>query len=328
MSTLSFKKGRCRAAVRRVFQRGRTACRRLGADHRGGVAVFMAISLIPILGLMGVATDTARAYIVKSRLSSAVDAASLAGGQIFFSAHRDDDIRMFFDANFPSGYLGASVDGPNIVADEAHEKVAVTATATVPTTFMRLFGYDDVDVYAAAEVTRKMQALDVVLSIDISGSMNSAAPGGGRRIDAAKTAAYELIDILFGADGTKDISVELQGQRHDRGEGVQRKPDEKRNRRLVPQPGEQQHRPEQAVVRQQLAGAAADSAAGGLARLRLLPLHPQRDGRRRRRHPLRRLCRRRHQLAGLAADLPRKSPEVGRRAGGRVEAELQAVHRE
>lgn len=174
-------------------------------DRSGGVAIFMAVAAVPLLAIMGIATDTARAYIVKSRLSSAVDAASLAGGQNFFAAHRDDDIRMFFAANFPRDYLGASVDGPHISADLANEKVAVSATASVPTTFMRLLGFDDVGVAASAEVTRKMQALDVVLSIDISGSMNDPAPGGGKRIDAAKAAAYELIDILFGADTAKDL---------------------------------------------------------------------------------------------------------------------------
>lgn len=185
-----------------------TAAARLrgfAADRAGGVAIFMAVAAVPLLAIMGIATDTARAYIVKSRLSSAVDAASLAGGQNFFAAHRDDDIRMFFATNFPPGYLGARIDGPHISADVANEKVSVSATATVPTTFMRLLGFEDVGVAAAAEVTRKMQALDVVLSIDVSGSMNDAAPGGGRRIDAAKAAAYELIDILFGADTSKDL---------------------------------------------------------------------------------------------------------------------------
>jgi len=191
--------------LRRLLNCAARACRSFAANDRGGIAVFMAVALIPLLGLMGIATDTARAYIVKSRLSSAVDAAALAGGHVFFSKHRDDDIRMFFDANFPAGYLGASVSGPEIFPDTAHEKIEVTATATVPTNFMHLFGYKSVDVYAAAEVTRKIRALDVVLSIDISGSMNSAAPGGGRRIDAAKNAAFELIDILFGADGTKNL---------------------------------------------------------------------------------------------------------------------------
>lgn len=205
MSTLLSNRGRMCAAARRCLHRGSDACGRLVADQRGAAAVFMAVALVPLVGLMGIATDTGRAYIVKSRLSSAVDAAALAGGQVFFTKHRDEDIRMFFESNFPANYLGAKVDGPHIVADVANEKVLVTATATVPTTLTRVLGFDEVDVYAEAEVTRKMTALDVVLSIDISGSMNSAAPGGGRRIDAAKNAAYELIDILFGADGTKDM---------------------------------------------------------------------------------------------------------------------------
>lgn len=206
MSTLLSIRRRARAIAGRIVHRGSGTWTRLVSDRRGGVAVFMGIALIPMLGLMGIATDTARSYIIKSRLSSAVDAAALAGGQVFMSAHRDEDIRMFFSTNFPPGYLGATVHGPDItVTDAQSQTVEVSATATVPTTFMRLFGFEDVDVYASAEVTRKQQALDVVLSMDISGSMNSAAPGGGRRIDAAKNAAYELIDILYGADATKDM---------------------------------------------------------------------------------------------------------------------------
>jgi Flp pilus assembly protein TadG len=197
------------AAGRRILEqlvgRRRRRLRSFVDESGGGVAIFMAVAAVPLFAIMGIATDTARAYIVKSRLSSALDAASLAGGQNFFADHRDDDIRMFFATNFPPNYLGATVDGPHISADVANEKVSVSATASVPATFMRLLGFEEVGVAAAAEVTRKMQALDVVLSIDISGSMNDPAPGGGRRIDAAKAAAYELIDILFGADSSKDL---------------------------------------------------------------------------------------------------------------------------
>jgi hypothetical protein len=50
-----------------------------------------------------------------------------------------------------------------------------------------------------------MTALDVVLSIDVSGSMGSSAPGGGTRLAAAKAAANELIGILFGADTTEEF---------------------------------------------------------------------------------------------------------------------------
>jgi len=192
---------RCFAFGRRVAG----AARHLPHDRQGAVAVFLALAIIPLIGFIGIGTDTARAYLVKSRLSSALDAAGLAGGWSFFLPTRDDDINMFFEANFPPGFMDASVHGPDISADEENETLLLSASATVPTSFMHLFGIDDITVYAEAEVTREMKALDVVLSIDMSGSMGWNAPGGGTRIAAARAAATELIDILFGADSEKEL---------------------------------------------------------------------------------------------------------------------------
>ena len=66
----------CNAIVR--------AGRRLRRGRRGAVAVFLAFAIIPLTGFVGVATDTAAAYPVKSGLSSALDTAGLAGGYSFF----------------------------------------------------------------------------------------------------------------------------------------------------------------------------------------------------------------------------------------------------
>ncbi len=92
--------------------------RRLRLDRRGAVAVFLTFAIVPMIGFIGIATDTARAYLVKSRLSSALDAAGLAGGYSFFLNTRDADIQMFFDANFPTGYMGATISGPQVSVDE------------------------------------------------------------------------------------------------------------------------------------------------------------------------------------------------------------------
>ena len=179
--------------------------RRLRLDRRGAVAVFLAFAIVPLIGFIGIATDTARAYLVKSRLSSALDAAGLAGGYSFFLDTRDADIQMFFNANFPTGYMGATISGPQVTIDEESETITLTAGATIPTSFMRVFGYETMSVTADAEVTRKMKALDVVLAIDMSGSMNSSAAGGGTRIEAARVAGTELIDILSGSDASKEV---------------------------------------------------------------------------------------------------------------------------
>ncbi len=173
-------------------------------ENRGGVIVLLVVAAAPLVMVMGIGVDTARGYMVRSRLSSALDAAGLAGGRVFFLPTRDADIRMYFDANFPPGFMDATVNGPNIVADPDNEHLFLNASATVPTTFMRLGGIDTITVYAEAEIERQMTALDIVLAIDVSGSMGSSAAGGGTRIAAARTAANELINILFGSSETKE----------------------------------------------------------------------------------------------------------------------------
>src|SRR5215813_13239525 len=71
-------------------------------DQRGNVAVIVGAAIIPLVGALGLATDTARGYLVKARLSQALDAAALAGGKVYFSTQRDADIKKYFGANFPS----------------------------------------------------------------------------------------------------------------------------------------------------------------------------------------------------------------------------------
>ena len=76
----------------------------LRGDCRGGGATLLAVAAIPLVAAIGLSVDGARGWLVKSRLSQSIDAAGLAGGRVITSATRDDDIRMFFTANFPPGY--------------------------------------------------------------------------------------------------------------------------------------------------------------------------------------------------------------------------------
>lgn len=181
--------------------------RRFAKDTRGSTYLFVGITIIPLVGFLGLATDAARGYLVKSRLQYALDAAGLAGARVFYSDFRDDDIRMYFNANFPPDFLGATLTGPTITPSADGTTLTVTASATVGTTFMQLLQIDTMNVASATEVTRKAVLLEVVLAIDMSGSMTSPAGGGGgqSRIAAARAAATELVNILYGADETKEL---------------------------------------------------------------------------------------------------------------------------
>ena len=75
--------------------------------------------------------------------------------------------------------MGATVSGPSITVDKTAETITLTAGATIPTSFLRVFGCETMTVSAEAEVTRKIKALDVVLAIDMSASMRSGVAGDG-----------------------------------------------------------------------------------------------------------------------------------------------------
>ncbi len=185
-----------------LASRFRRLGRRFAQDERGAIAVFLAAGLIVLVGVVGLGVDTIRGYLVQSRLSAALDAAGLAGGRVMFSPTRDDDIRMYFAANFPPGFMGATVTGPIISTDPGNSVLTLSASADVDTSFMRVLGFETMTVASSSQITRQTNYLEVMLAIDVSGSMGSSVSGGGSRIAAARTAAKSLTSILYAAEAT------------------------------------------------------------------------------------------------------------------------------
>jgi len=179
-------------------------------DQRGNVAVIVGAAIIPLIGALGLATDTARGYLVKARLSQALDTAALAGAKVYYSTTRDTDVKQFFAANFPSPalptfdteyqatFMGAHVTlaTPVTTGTTASPGLRLSATARIDTTFMRVLGFQSVTVNAVAEAKKALSGLDFVISLDMSGSM------GGTKITAARDAAVSLLDSLWGTNTT------------------------------------------------------------------------------------------------------------------------------
>lgn len=179
--------------------------RRFLADDAGSSLPLVAFALIPLLGFLGLAIDAGRGYLVKARLGDALDAAALAAAQsVFDDKQFEADIQMFFDANFPPGYMGAQVTLDPAQVDDKKEVITLSARASVSTTFMQLLGHEVMTVASVTEVTRQNLSMDVVVAMDMSGSMGRSDGAGDTRINAARTAATTLVDILFGDEAIKD----------------------------------------------------------------------------------------------------------------------------
>ena len=174
----------------------RVDLRRLAKDQSGAVMMIVGLAIIPLFAVIGLSIDAGRGYMLKSKLSYAIDAAGLAGGRAFDTDLRETDIAMFFEANFPTGYMGAVLDPghPAVTFDDEENTITIEARATIPTRFMSVAGVHDLSVSARTVIRRELQGMELVLVMDNTGSMRS-----GGKIDAMKNAASQLIDILYGS---------------------------------------------------------------------------------------------------------------------------------
>lgn len=185
----------------RLFQRSARSrpglFARLIRDTRGSTLIFVVSAIIPMMAFMGIAADMGRGYLVKARLSSALDAAALAAGKEIFSPDPTAVATKYFNVNFPPGFMNATVIGPAVTIGPNQENVTITASASIPTTLVSLLGFSDLVVSARTVVNRENRGMELVLILDNTGSMNS-----GGKIQALKTAATDLINILYGSDET------------------------------------------------------------------------------------------------------------------------------
>lgn len=172
----------------------RNILRRLLLDRRGATGVFLAFALIPMIGAIGLAVDSTLGYMLKSRMSKALDAAGLAAGRVAVDGDPESVAREFFDANFRADAYSADLESFSITMDDAREYITLTASARMPTRFMVVFGKDHMDVSARTVIHRQTTGLELALVMDVTGSML------GAKFDTMQEAAHELIDIIFGKE--------------------------------------------------------------------------------------------------------------------------------
>ncbi|MFT6559686.1 pilus assembly protein TadG-related protein [Sneathiella sp.] len=194
-------------SISHIFQIYRRKISAFTHDTRGVSAILIALIAIPLFGFVGLSVDLGRAYVLKSKLSTALDAAGLAAGRNIFASDSEiyADAQKYFDANFPSGYMSTTpitLNSSNLKWDSTRETVTLSVHVDLNTTFMNVLGLPSLTVGALAEVNRDNRGMELVLVLDNTGSMNSYT-SGARRIETLKTASKNLIDILYGNDEIK-----------------------------------------------------------------------------------------------------------------------------
>jgi Flp pilus assembly protein TadG len=199
--------------------------------QRGVVLLVHALMLIATIATVGLAVDVGTIYLIKARLSAAVDAAALAAGRSVnlantvpqAQAQATAAAKQFFSANFPAGYLN-SIGTPTVtptfteVTDANGNptgvlNISVTASAQAPTYFMNIFHVSSITVSDSGTASRR--GLVLMLVLDQSSSMNTAADPvtGLTACQAMKQAAQNFITLFSPYDYvglvTFDITAHL-----------------------------------------------------------------------------------------------------------------------
>jgi Flp pilus assembly protein TadG len=165
--------------------------RRLRACRAGDIAPIAALAFLILTPLMAVAIDTSQTWAAKRGLQDALDAALLAVARERPENQSDiDAIAAAYVASNLSDRYGATITTLSIRRiDDGH--YTGTATADVTTIFAGIFGMDTMQAGAEGDVKVDRSKLDVVLSLDTTGSM------AGTRIAGLKTAARDFVDTML-----------------------------------------------------------------------------------------------------------------------------------
>ncbi|WP_244291587.1 MULTISPECIES: vWA domain-containing protein [Vibrio] len=195
--------------------------------NKGLVAILSVLSLPFLLMIVGLSVDTGRAYIVKSKLLSAVDAASIAAARAVANGEAAGEAaaEKYFAANMPTGFYSSTstLDSVAFDYDEfGNISIDISATAQISTIFLSLLGFDSFNPTAVAQAVRR--PVDLVLVIDNTTSLRIGSIGDVTQdvIDRSKDFVenfhegfdrISLVKFAFGAE----VPVEFTSTRgHDR----------------------------------------------------------------------------------------------------------------
>ncbi|MGV1759614.1 TadE/TadG family type IV pilus assembly protein [Rhizobium sp. A22-96] len=149
-------------------------------NKSGNVAIVVALSMVPMILAVGASLDYIRAYNVRQRIQSDLDAALIAAVKQIDTAKTDalkQKVTDWFSSQSESSYTIS-----DIAIDTSNHKITAIANGVVPTTLMKIANIDNVPVSVASSVKGPATSyLNVYIVIDKSPSMLLAATTVGQQ---------------------------------------------------------------------------------------------------------------------------------------------------
>lgn len=178
-------------------------------SKRANVMATFAFALLPLVGFVGAAVDYSRGNSAKVAMQAAIDATGL---MLSKEAEKLTQAQLLQKANDTFLALFNRPDVTNVVITPVFStpstssfKLVLDVTGTVPTTFTAVLGQDHMDLAVTTEVVWGVKKLELVLALDVTGSMAS-----NNKMTELKKAAKSLLTTMKTAAKTDgDVRVAI-----------------------------------------------------------------------------------------------------------------------
>ena len=163
-----------------------------------------------LLPLAGLAIDASIARLMQIRLQAAVDGAALGAGRLLGTGAVTETVAgEFLSANFRTDGSAGTWNVSNLQSNIVYtpgitKRIDISATASVPLLFLRIFGVSSASIAANGSATRSDSR--VVFVIDRSGSMNTD-DGSGKSTVIADAINETTILVKRFIEGTDELGL-------------------------------------------------------------------------------------------------------------------------
>lgn len=169
--------------------------KRFWQNRDGGAGPMLALSLLPLFGVVGAAIDYSRAATVRTEMQNALDATALMLSKEA-QGMSGADIGTKADAYFKALFKNPQATNIHVSQEFATPQAGnfslkIIGSATVSTMFARMFGQSAITFSAETEVLWGIKKLNLALVLDNTGSMSSS-----QKMTNLKAAAHNLLDTL------------------------------------------------------------------------------------------------------------------------------------
>lgn len=175
--------------------------RRFRDDESGSVIVFGLILFLLMATMGGIAVDLMRYETTRTALQQTLDRGVLAAASLTQDLDPEGVVRDYVD----KAGLGEFLDDVEVVQGLNFREVDANASALVPPFFMKLVGVEELIAPAVSAAEQRINNVEVVMVLDISGSMQNQPT----RIINLRAAAQEFVDELLLDDTDNRISISV-----------------------------------------------------------------------------------------------------------------------